>query len=152
MKDHATKLIFVYGTLRKHERNHRLLEGSVPVALQCWTEGMLYDSGFGYPAMVQEKSGRVYGELYEVTAETLKGLDALEGYTGIDGQNYYDRVVQQVYTNHSSMEALMYVMAPEKVKHKRHIQTGDWRFEWMTNGLRPPEFITIFKMWSAAVY
>lgn len=119
-------LVFVYGTLRKHERNHWLLKDSSPVSMQCWTHGKLYDTELGYPALVED-SERVYGELYEVTEETLEKLDILEGFTGTDGPNYYKRIVQQVNMGDLRTDALMYVMQPSEVSHMRLISMGDWR-------------------------
>ncbi|WP_428912544.1 gamma-glutamylcyclotransferase [Niallia sp. Krafla_26] len=40
-------------------------------AEQCWTNGKLFDSGYGYPAMKQSASSHVYGELYSVTDTEL---------------------------------------------------------------------------------
>ena len=68
--------VFVYGTLRKGEVNARLLKNAACKAEQCWTNGSLFDTDYGYPAMTQSPSSRVYGELYSVTAEELERLDA----------------------------------------------------------------------------
>jgi gamma-glutamylcyclotransferase (GGCT)/AIG2-like uncharacterized protein YtfP len=73
--------VFVYGTLRKGEANAQLLKGATCIAEQCWTDGDLYDTGYGYPAMKQTPNSRLFGELYTVTEEDLKRLDQLEGYT-----------------------------------------------------------------------
>ncbi|WP_096200037.1 gamma-glutamylcyclotransferase family protein [Bacillus sp. FJAT-45350] len=59
--------VFVYGTLRQQEANHRLLKEARCISRQCWTNGILYDTGNGYAAMLPSPSQKVYGELYEVT-------------------------------------------------------------------------------------
>lgn len=121
-------LVFVYGTLRKHERNDYLLIGAKCVAEQCWTNGELFDTGAGYPAIAKSAEGRVYGELYMVDDSHLKDLDHLEGYRGPGKKNLYDRIEQMVYTDSESTLAYVYVIHPD---HKNmlnlHITEGDWR-------------------------
>ncbi|UPG63983.1 gamma-glutamylcyclotransferase family protein [Metabacillus endolithicus] len=76
-----TYKVFVYGTLREHEFNHHFLNGAVCLARQCWTHGILFDTGLGYPAMITDKVNVIYGELYEVNEIILKKLDWLESFT-----------------------------------------------------------------------
>lgn len=117
--------VFVYGTLRKHERNHNLLKDSKCIALQSWTYGSLYDTGLNYPAMVQQHSKRVYGELYEVNKEQLYRLDELEGYNGPGQINLYERITQTIFTDTGSEEAFLYVQT--NVKKQVEILFGDWK-------------------------
>jgi gamma-glutamylcyclotransferase (GGCT)/AIG2-like uncharacterized protein YtfP len=119
--------VFVYGTLRQHERNHYLLENATCMATQCWTHGALYDTGLGFPAMALNKEKRVYGELYEVNEEQLKKLDWLEGYVGESLDNHYDRISQHVYTNDGVFEALVYVYPHGKEADLIEIPFGDWK-------------------------
>jgi gamma-glutamylcyclotransferase (GGCT)/AIG2-like uncharacterized protein YtfP len=74
------QLVFVYGTLRAGERNHRLLGKATLVARQGRIIGELTDTGYGYPAAHLTGCGFIYGEVYAVDAETLAALDQLEGY------------------------------------------------------------------------
>lgn len=119
--------VFVYGTLRQHETNNYLLKDARCVSRQCWTNGTLYDTGCGYPAMVAGTSIRVYGEVYEVTAEQLKRLDVLEGYEGQGKNNLYDRITQEVHTDFGIIEALLYVFSDENVSELEAINFGDWK-------------------------
>ncbi|RAK17156.1 gamma-glutamylcyclotransferase (GGCT)/AIG2-like uncharacterized protein YtfP [Anoxybacillus vitaminiphilus] len=119
--------VFVYGTLRQHEPNHYLLKKAKCLARQCWTYGVLYDTGFRYPAMVSGTKQRVYGELYEVNEDQLKRLDWLEGYEGEGMANEYDRIIQTVYTDSGTVQAYMYVYSPEKVTTLTEIKSGDWK-------------------------
>ena len=123
-------LVFVYGTLRKHERNHHFLIGSTSVAQQAWTNGLLLDTGHGYPAMKQSISGKVYGELYRINQHQLHKLDLLEGYSGTVEKNLYDRITQKVYTDTQIHDALIYVIHPEN-EHMllKGIESGDWRVD-----------------------
>jgi gamma-glutamylcyclotransferase (GGCT)/AIG2-like uncharacterized protein YtfP len=122
-----TYFVFVYGTLRKDEANHYLLKEASCLARECWTYGILYDTGCGYPAMVQDKSQKVYGELYEVNANQLQKLDWLEGYEGEGMSNDYERMIQSIYTNSGSLEAYVYIYSPHKAEELTKITDGDWK-------------------------
>ncbi|WP_078380078.1 gamma-glutamylcyclotransferase family protein [Sutcliffiella halmapala] len=122
-----TFLVFVYGTLRRHERNHFLLKKAKNIAKQCWSTGILYDTGCDYPVMTPHNSRRVYGELYEVNQAQLKSLDFLEGYTGNERTNNYDRILQTVYTDKETVEALVYVQSTTKIGNLNEIKYGDWK-------------------------
>ena len=118
--------VFVYGTLRKGEANAQLLKGATCIAEQCWTDGDLYDTGYGYPAMKQTPNSRLFGELYTVTEEDLKRLDQLEGYTAGGTNNLYERIQQTVYTDKGATIATLYV-ASRALLLKRKIPNGDWK-------------------------
>jgi gamma-glutamylcyclotransferase (GGCT)/AIG2-like uncharacterized protein YtfP len=74
-------LLFVYGTLMRGGRYHRVLRGQRFVG-PAWTlpQYALLDLG-AYPGLVcREDDGRpVAGEVYEVSAAVLPRLDAVEG-------------------------------------------------------------------------
>lgn len=121
------KVIFVYGTLRKHGPHHRLLSKAECVSSQCWTDGALFDTGNGYPAMVPHGNGRVYGELYRVTDQQLRELDVLEGYEGPGRPNLYERVEQPVCTDKGEVQAYVYVFQNRNKSDLDFIQSGDWK-------------------------
>lgn len=118
--------VFVYGTLRKGERNAYLLKNSTCLAEQCWTDGSLYDTGFGYPAMKQSRSLKVYGELNFVTEVELKKLDHLEGYEPGGTNNLYERMEQTVYTDRGPTTAEVYIAGQTNLLNNR-IPNGDWK-------------------------
>lgn len=120
------KKVFVYGTLRKGEANAHLLKSATCIAEQCWTNGSLYDTGYGYPAMRQTTFSRLYGELYEVTEDDLIRLDRLEGYSAGGTNNLYERIEQTVYTDKDASIAYMYVAGRTNLL-KRKIPNGDWK-------------------------
>jgi gamma-glutamylcyclotransferase (GGCT)/AIG2-like uncharacterized protein YtfP len=121
--------VFVYGTLRKYQKYHYLLEHATPIAEQAWTYGKLYDTGRGYPAMVIDDSNRVYGEIYEITADQLRELDQLEGYRGEDKRNEYERVIRTVYTDSDRHQAFVYVYDSLTESQMKLIPLGDWKCE-----------------------
>jgi gamma-glutamylcyclotransferase (GGCT)/AIG2-like uncharacterized protein YtfP len=131
--------VFVYGTLRRGEANHSLLEKATCIAEQCWTSGLLYDTSFGYPAMKPTQSLRVYGELYAVSEYELARLDQLEGYTEGGNQNLYERIHQTVSTDKGQCEAFVYVANREELL-KRKINYGDWKEHMLLSSQRTSVF------------
>ncbi|WP_175639331.1 gamma-glutamylcyclotransferase [Metabacillus schmidteae] len=120
-------MIFVYGTLRQHETNHYLLKNAKCVSRQCWTNGILYDTGYGYPALFTSNKNRVYGEVYEVTDKQLASLDDLEGYEGKGRNNLYERITQVVHTDFHTIEAYVYVYSSSNDTNHEEIKFGDWK-------------------------
>jgi gamma-glutamylcyclotransferase (GGCT)/AIG2-like uncharacterized protein YtfP/cation transport regulator ChaC len=119
--------VFVYGTLRKNEENHRLLSHAKHIAAQAWTKGKLFDTGFGYPAMSLNSEEWTYGELYEVDEDTLSQLDQLEGFHVNQQSNLYDRITQQVLTDQGPYQAYVYVAGALLSDLEKEINSGDWR-------------------------
>ena len=120
-------LVFVYGTLRKHECNHFYLNGARCVALNCWTNGKLYDPNLGYPFLAQSECDQVFGELYQVDDEQLASLDQLEDYEGPGKNNLYDRNVQTIHTAGGTHQAFVYVLPiGSSVGEMVPIEGGDW--------------------------
>jgi gamma-glutamylcyclotransferase (GGCT)/AIG2-like uncharacterized protein YtfP len=120
--------VFVYGTLRKHERNAFLLEGATCVAEQCYTWGELYDTGNGFPAMVLSDIEKTYGELYAVSVEQLQQLDWLEGYDENSAMNHYDRSTQTIFTDQGNVEAFVYTYTPGNAISLQKVPFGDWKY------------------------
>lgn len=70
-------LVFVYGTLRKGECNHSLLQNSEYLGMfETEPNYQLFNIG-SYPG-VTEGNCRVIGEVYRINDDTLKQLDILE--------------------------------------------------------------------------
>ncbi|MRH42560.1 gamma-glutamylcyclotransferase [Aquibacillus halophilus] len=120
--------VFVYGTLRKHELNHHLLQNAICISTKCWTYGILYNTGHGYPTMVNESNQKVIGELYRISKEELKDLDHLEGYLEPEHMNNdYERIVSPIYFEDKTITAYTYVYPVSKVSDYKVIGTGDWK-------------------------
>jgi gamma-glutamylaminecyclotransferase len=76
----ARTILFLYGTLKRGEKSHRLLAGQRFVG-EATTEPRyrLYDLG-PYPGLVADVAGvAVAGELWDVDAAGLAELDRFEG-------------------------------------------------------------------------
>ena len=118
-------LVFCYGTLRSGESNHNVISGAVLKESSCWTKGKLYDTGDGYPALIQNDSGKVYGEVYEVNDHLLERINLLEGYEEGRDHDLYDRVVMNIGTDQGRYEAITYVMRKPEERFSE-IRSGDW--------------------------
>lgn len=125
--------IFVYGTLRKGERNAHHLDGMTCLCENAWTKGVLCDTQRGYPAMFLNESGKsqnVYGEVYDINEDILKVIDTLEGYVPGQKNNLYERITVKVYTDCMEMldEAITYVSGSSlQYSRDKTIPLGDWR-------------------------
>ncbi|SDI74583.1 gamma-glutamylcyclotransferase family protein [Natribacillus halophilus] len=120
-------LVFVYGTLRKNERNAHLMETAELIAERAWTCGRLYDTDFDFPAMVISDDHRVYGELYRVDNAVLHALNLLEGYNGEGENNHYERVRRVIFTDQGEYEAYVYVYEGQQMDEKKAIVDGEWK-------------------------
>ena len=111
------QLVFVYGTLRRGEENHRLLVqetmlGEVVTA----REFTMIDLG-DYPAVVQYGTYAIVGEVYKIAGDTLAKLDELEEYP-----EYYQRTI--ISTRYG--DAWMYVLSGMPDGCISPIECGDW--------------------------
>jgi gamma-glutamylaminecyclotransferase len=111
--------VFVYGTLRRGEGNHRLLQGARFVGEACTVPGFaLCDLG-AFPGLVRDGAGTVAGELYDVDAATLAALDRLEGVP-----SFYRRERVEL-KGVGSTDA--YTLTPRQVRGCDLIPSGDWK-------------------------
>jgi gamma-glutamylcyclotransferase (GGCT)/AIG2-like uncharacterized protein YtfP len=127
---------FVYGTLRRGERNHALLAGRAASWSAAHLPGALLFEGPGYPFAVVDPAGAgtVHGDLVRIGEEAygqvLADLDRLETYVPGAAGNLYERVRRTVRGEHAAAEAWVYVanepLATELLADGRRIEGGDW--------------------------
>lgn len=110
-------LLFVYGTLRQGEPNHREL-GRARFVAQVRTAPVyeLVDLG-SYPALLEGGQTAVHGELYEVDESWVHHIDAFEEVPAL-----YARKPIHL----EGERALAYVMHPDVAGPAPRIESGDW--------------------------
>ena len=112
-------LIFVYGTLRRGERNHAQM-GRARFLRSATTAPRYQLVNLGsYPALLEGGDTAVHGEIYEVDDHYLPQLDAFE-----DVPSLYER--KRVEMAVPGLDALGYVMRPETAGDASRIASGDW--------------------------
>ena len=96
--------VFVYGTLMKGCRNHRLLINEKFIGEGKIQNYGLYNVTSSYPGVILKDGASVLGGIYDVSKKTLEKLDQLEG----EGSLYIRRAVS-VETANGAMEAYTYL-------------------------------------------
>jgi gamma-glutamylcyclotransferase (GGCT)/AIG2-like uncharacterized protein YtfP len=120
MKDKVK--VAVYGTLRKHFGNHRLLAESDFLGSEWIDKGFKMVSLGGFPGLVEDEEGqKVLIEVYEINQDTLISCNMLEGYRGEGQSNFYDR--KTIETSHG--EAFIYYLG-QGYAGNPPVESGDW--------------------------
>jgi len=114
--------IFVYGTLKEGCALHNYLRDSKLISKTHFVRGTLYALSRGFPAVVLEKNGKVFGEVYEVNLDVLQSLDYMELSEG------YERKLVKL---DDGTEAWIYHIEFDKIKliadKSCVIEDGIWR-------------------------
>lgn len=111
-------LLFVYGTLRKHEINHHLLAQSACINEQARTKGSMFAAKEG-PIAALNGEGYIYGEVYEADELCIHKLDQFF-------QGYHKQMVF-VETDVGIKNALIYFMNKDECAGFTKISIGDWK-------------------------
>ena len=116
-----TVLIAAYGTLRSGERNEHFCRNAIS-RRSATISGMLYDTGWGFPAFVPKGKTKVAVELIEIPIRDWADVDRLEGYPRL-----YDRMLMDfILDNGEQVKAWIYIMNTLPVQAKA-IVSGDWK-------------------------
>ena len=112
--------IFVYGTLKKGERNHELLKGQIKLGeAETVDQYCMFDVG-RFPIVTEDEVCKIHGEVYRVDEEVLKNVDYIE-------KHLYDRIKIAIKLKDSgTVEAWMYVCVDEELDGIL-IRDGKWR-------------------------
>jgi gamma-glutamylcyclotransferase (GGCT)/AIG2-like uncharacterized protein YtfP len=114
--DPTQPLLFVYGSLKRGQRAHHLLQG-LPWLGQAWLPGAcLHDLGPFPMAVLGE--GSIQGELYGVSEADLAALDRFEG-----APRLYQRHWLSLADGRS---AWVYLGRPHQVRHVAPLASGCW--------------------------
>lgn len=124
--------VFVYGTLMRNQRNAYLIASSEIREMRLVrTQGVLFDTGMGYPAMSlsAEGAGNVFGECVQISRmpNQLQALDALEGFGGYDDPAplYRRTIVNVTPMKGEVLRAWCYVSDLPDL-HQQRIGSGCW--------------------------
>lgn len=114
--------VAVYGTLLSGERNARWGAGAIS-RRRAFLRGVLYDTGWGYPAFVPEPSaGLVEAEVLEVDSDGLARMDTLESCP----QFYRRERIVAALESGGETTAWVYVLN-QLPPHAEVIRSGSWR-------------------------
>lgn len=119
--------VFVYGTLKKGQSNHRLIREFNCLG-EATMKGTLYDLG-PFPALTLEPANdTIHGEVYDVnTKDGVERLDYLEGYDPNSKSNFYDRVEVDCVLKDTSKTIKAYVYVHKKISSRyRYLPSGKW--------------------------
>jgi len=94
--------LFVYGTLKKGFRLNRYLDGEL-VAEGVLENYDMYTNANGYYPIITKGSGKVFGEIWEVTNKNFQTLDLIE--------SEYDKVSEKIKTNDAEIECVVYTQS-----------------------------------------
>jgi gamma-glutamylcyclotransferase (GGCT)/AIG2-like uncharacterized protein YtfP len=108
--------VFVYGTLKRGQRNYHFLQEAEFVD-HFVTESRYSMYAFeGYPAVCVEGRHAIHGEIYRVSDQQFRLLDELEWYP-----HFYQRI--EIPTRHG--DAWMYIVRRE-LCHGKKLLRGRW--------------------------
>jgi gamma-glutamylcyclotransferase (GGCT)/AIG2-like uncharacterized protein YtfP len=125
MTQEPPRYVFVYGTLRRGEQRdiNRLQPAPIFISLGH-IKGTLYDLG-SYPGVRLGGAQWVQGEVYQITLELERQLDAIEEVWPQQTGEYARRAVV-VQCAGASLTCLVYEVAEQRTSGRVIIGSGDW--------------------------
>jgi len=117
--------VFVYGTLRKGQRNDINLYQPPPLYIgSTWVKGQLYSRGW-YPGIRLGGEQSVLGEVYQVSAQLLAQLDVLEEVAPVPSGEY-QRIQMKVECAGQELLCEIYELSVDFAAQSTVIEEGDW--------------------------
>ena len=108
-------LVFVYGTLRENSSNNALLESSKLIGSgRTKDKFVMYSRSIPFVSKSQQIS-TIFGEVYEVSSDTLASLDSLESYNpSSPNSSWYSRSLVEVELDSQTVKAYCYFNEQEQ--------------------------------------
>jgi gamma-glutamylcyclotransferase (GGCT)/AIG2-like uncharacterized protein YtfP len=120
-----SSFVFVYGTLRKGQRNDINFFHPQPHYIgTAWVKGQLYSRGW-YPGIRLNGEQAVTGEVYKVSAQVLVQLDTLEEVAPVPSGEY-QRVQVEVDCAGHKLVCEIYELSADFAAQSTVIDEGDW--------------------------
>jgi len=120
-----SSFVFVYGTLRKGQRNDINFFHPQPHYIgTAWVKGQLYSCGW-YPGIRLNGEQAVTGEVYKVSAQVLAQLDTLEEVAPVPSGEY-QRVQMEVQCAGQPLDCEIYELSADFAAQSTVIDEGDW--------------------------
>ena len=117
--------VFVYGTLRKGQRNDINLYQPQPLYIgSTWVKGQLYSRGW-YPGIRLGGEQSVVGEVYQVSAQLLAQLDVLEEVAPVPSGEY-QRIQMEVECVGQQLLCEIYELSAHCAEQSPRIDVRDW--------------------------
>ncbi len=119
------QLFFVYGTLRRGDDNDITRLAPPPQFIGSATiAGTMHHLG-GYPGVSLGGASEIIGEVYAVSAELEKKLDAIESEYPAQADEYAKRAIR-VHVAGQWRDCFVYEINPAYTQGKPIIASGDW--------------------------
>ena len=141
--------VIVYGTLKKGGSLHGHMKDAEYIEDVEVSGFRMYDTGFGYPAVVESAEHSFYGELYKVSEDILTRLDRVES---VESGLFKRKMVSwaDVISKSLAEDAVIYVSGRASVydvRLKQPIDSGFWGSENGINVVNPAQnyILTVFK-------
>ena len=119
------RLFFVYGTLRRGDDNDiTRLEPAPEFAGAASIRGTMFHLG-GYPGVSLSGDGVIVGEVYRVSAQLERQLDAIESEYPAQADEYVKREIRLQVAG-QWRDGFVYEINPSYTVGKPVIASGDW--------------------------
>ena len=120
--------LFVYGTLKQHQPNFRIIKNGVfcGVGKLDKSNGYRMVSLGAFPALIpasSDQSQHIHGEIWDIDEEQFKNVEYLEGYP-----TFYDREKLMVKDSRGKEHECFIYFLPDKLGSKEltSVDMGTW--------------------------
>jgi len=120
------RCVAVYGTLRRGDDNDITRKLPAPTFVgEARLAGVMYHLG-AYPGVMLGGPGQVVAEVYRISAELERQLDALEAVYPQQSDEYAKRRMAVTTLQGETLECIVYEINPSYTGGAAIIASGDW--------------------------
>ena len=113
----AQESVFVYGTLKRGESNYEhYLKDATFITKAVTVDKFQMVRGWGFPYVYPQKGlgNRICGEVFQISKETKRSLDILEGVP----YHYHEEKIDVELSNGLIVEAIIYLKTTDKIPYE----------------------------------